>query len=231
MSDVKPEPKSEVIEDAVVVDEVETVEPVVATPVVESVAAPQQVIYVQTPAAPGKRGNRGGGAAIAVASGIIFATALALVSALAGVLINGRLSFSFLGVPQFYIPVLFFVIAFVILVLLANRANWWAYILGSVAVAVVVYFGTIGLTLLSSGIILMTPQEAAVAYAAQLVSPYVIIATLLAREVSLWTGSLIARRGRRVKVRNTEAREAWEREVAEKKAAHDSGASAASSAN
>jgi len=230
MSDVKPEPKSEDIEDAVVVDEVETVEPATVA-VAEPAPAAQQVIYVQTPAAPGKKGNRGAGAAIAVASGLIFAAALALITAIVSFATTGRFSFAFLVDPQFYIPVLFFVIAFVILVLLANRANWWAYILGSVAVAVVVYFGTIGLGLLSTGIILNTPEEAAARYAAALTNPFIVIAALLAREVSLWTGSVIARRGRKVKVRNAEARAAWEREVAEKRAAHESGASAASAAN
>ena len=228
MSDVKPEPKSEVIEDAVVVDEVETTAPVAAPVADEPAPAPQQVIYVQTPPAPGKKGNRGAGAAIAVASGIIFAAALALVTAIVSFATTQRFSFAFLADPQFYIPVLFFVIAFVILVLLANRANWWAYILGSVVVAVVVYFGTIGLGLLSSGIILNTPEEAAARYAAALTNPFIVIAALLAREVSLWTGSVIARRGRKVKARNAEARTAWEREVAEKRAAHESGASAAS---
>ena len=232
MSDAKPEPTEEVIEDAVVVDDTEAAEPVVVETVeyAEPVAAQpqQQYVYVQTPPAPSKKGNRGVGAAIAVASGLIFTAALALVRVILDLVATGRVSLSFLAVPQFYIPVLFFVIAFVILVLLANRANWWAYILGSVAVAVVVYFGTIGLTLLAGGVIMMTPQEAAAAYALLLVNPGVVVATLLAREVSLWTGSLIARRGRAVKVRNLEARSAWERELAEKRAAHESGAAATS---
>lgn len=231
----KSEPKQEVIEDAVVVDEVapaepaaenvETVEPVV----VETPVAPaQQVIYVQTPAAPIKRGNRGVGAAIAVASTVIFIAVLALITAIVAYATTGRFSFEFLTSAQFYIPALFFVIAFVILVLLANRANWWAYILGSVVVALVVYFGTIALGLLSTGIIMNTPEEAAARYAAELTNPFVVVSALLAREVSLWTGSLIARRGRRLKVRNAEAHEAWQREVAEKRAAHEQNAAAAS---
>lgn len=232
MSDTKPEPKEEVIEDAVVVDETETVEPVVVeeTAPVEADAPAQRVIYVQTPAAPSKKGNRGVGAAIAVASGVIFTAALALVTAIVGLATTRSFSFAFLGDVRFYIPVLFFVIAFVILVLLANRANWWAYILGSVIVAIVVYFGTIGLGLLSTGIITNTPEEAGARYAAELTNPFVVISALIAREVSLWTGSLIARRGRSVKLRNAEAREAWEREVAEKRAAHEQGTYAPSAA-
>ncbi len=205
------EPKSEVIEDAVVVE-------TASTP--ESPAA-AQVVYVQAPTPPRKKGNRGGGAAIAVASGIIFAAALAALSALVGFFASGTFSFTFLAQATFYIPVLLFIIAFVLLVLVANRASWWAYIFGSIVVAVVVYFGTIALGLLSTGIILNTPEEAAARYAAQLTNPFVVIATLLAREVSLWMGALIARRGRKLKASNSVARDTWEREVAEKKAEHE----------
>lgn len=232
MSDAKPEPTEEVIEDAVVVEDTGAAEPVVVETVenVEPVAAPpqQQYVYVQTPPAPSPKGNRGFGALIAVASGVIFAAALALVRIILDLLTIGRVNFGFLAVPQFYIPVLFFVIAFVIVVLLANRANWWAYILGSIVVAVVVYFGTVGLTLLAGGALSMTPEQAAEAYVSLLVSPIIVISALVAREVALWTGSLIARRGRKVKVRNVESRAAWERELAEKRAAHESGAAATS---
>jgi hypothetical protein len=231
MSDKKPEPTEEVIEDAVVVDEVETAEPVEVDEVEEDVyvAPSQQVIYVQTPAAPSRKGNRGVGVAIAVASAVVFIAVLALITSLIGYATSGRFTFNFLADAQFYIPVLFFVVAFVILVLLVNRGAWWAYILGSAFVAIVVYFGSIGLGLLTNGLIAMTPDEAAAAYASQLLNPFIIVAALLAREVSLWTGSIIARRGRKVTVRNAEARDAWEREVAEKRAAYEPGASAASS--
>jgi hypothetical protein len=235
--------KAEVVEDAVIVDdatgtpvEVETVHATATEPVVAStdpastqtaaavaspaVASGPQVVYVQTPPPPKKLGNRGFGVLIAVLSGLLFALLVGLATAALEILVNGESDFGFFARVEFYIPTLFFVIAFVILVLLANRANWWAYILGSVFVAVVVYFGSIGLILLSSGVILNTPAEAAARFSALLVSPVIIIATLLAREVSLWVGSVISRRGRSVKVRNVEARAAYERELAEKRAAN-----------
>lgn len=231
MSDVskKSTPKTEVIEDAVVIEE-ETPETVVEETIVEPAAPAQQVIYVQTPAPPTKKGNRGIGALIAALSGIIFTAALAIVTAIIGAVATGRFSFSFLASATFYLPTLFFVIGFVLLVLLANRANWWAYIFGSILVAVLVYFGTVGALLLSAGVILKTPEEAAALFASGLVNPIVVAAALLAREVSLWTGSIIARRGRSLKVRNAEARAAWEREVAEKRAEYDRAATAASTA-
>ncbi len=245
MSDATPDPtsgrrarttKPEVIEDAVVVDEATGAEPVVASTDTASTETPTavapvasaadassagpQVVYVQAPPLPKKRGNRGFGVLVAVLSGLLFALLLGLSTAALEILFNGQSRFGFVTRVEFYIPVLFFVIAFVILVLLANRANWWAYILGSVFVAVVVYFGSIGLILLSTGVILDTPEEAAGRFSALLVSPIIIIATILAREVSLWLGSLISRRGRSLKVRNAEARAGYERELAERRSAH-----------
>lgn len=245
MSDAtsKRKPKTEVIEDAVVVedDAVDTPAGAPAETAVETVAVEErvepapvpsqpQVVYVQAPAAPVRKGNRGMGALIAVLSGVLFTAILALITAIAGLVTTRRFSFTFLADPQFYIPTLFFVIGFVLLVLLANRANWWAYIFGSILVGLLVYFGSIGLALLANGVIFDTPAEAGARYAAQLGNPFVLVSALLAREVSLWTGSIIARRGRRLKVRNAEAREAWEREVAEKRAEHERAAAAASTA-
>jgi hypothetical protein len=249
MTDVTPESparkpkKNEVIEDAVVVDDVApgpvvVEETVVEEPVVEEPAKAEpivvdsqpQVVYVQTPQAPRKRGNRGVGALIAVGSGVVFAAALALATSTIGFFGTGRFSFGFLATANFYIPTLFFIIGFVLLVLIANRAAWWAYIFGSILVGLIVYFGTIGLGLLSAGVILKTPDEAAAMYAALVTNPFVIVSALLAREVSLWFGSLISRRGRSVRVRNAEARAAHEAELAERRGEGERASAAASNA-
>ncbi len=181
-------------------------------------AAPQQVVYVQAPTPPRKLGNRGIGTLIAMLSALIFVALLAVVTAIILYSSTGRFDFAFLTQTQFYIPMLFFVVAFVILVLLVNRGAWWAYIIGSVLVAVVVYFGTIGLGLLTTGVISNTPSEANGRFIAQLSNPFVIASALLAREVSLWFGALISRRGRSLKERNAVAREAYDRELAERRA-------------
>lgn len=234
--------KTEVIEDAVVIEDATPAEPdvvVVETPesqptyepAVESAPEPApaatapeptgpQVVYVHTPPEPTRRGNRGIGAAIAVASGLIFLAVFVIAVALIGAASGSGSQIDFTN-GTLYLPTLFFILGFVLLVVLANRANWWAYILGSVLVALLVYFGTIGAVMLANGAILGTPEEAAAMFQAGLVNPVVVAAALIAREVSLWTGSLIARRGRRLTVRNAEARTAWEREVAEKKAEYE----------
>jgi len=244
MSDapVSPEPKKprttkpEVIEDAVVVEEPAATaapsEPTKVEPVVidsPSVETPSpQVVYVQTPAPPKKKGNRGIGSVLAIASGIIFAAAFALVvAAIANLSGMGRFTVSFLAQPSFYVPVLFYIIGAVLLVIIVNRAGWAAYVLGSIFVGLVVYFGTVGVLLLGQGVILKTPAEAAALLALGLTNPLVIAAGLVAREVSMWTGALISRRGRSLKARNASAHETWEREVAQKKAEHERTSAAA----
>ncbi|GGK91985.1 hypothetical protein GCM10007382_10190 [Salinibacterium xinjiangense] len=182
------------------------------------VEAPQQVVYVQAPAQPRNRGNRGIGTLIAGLSALIFVALLAVITAIIQYAGSGRFDFGFLSQAQFYIPMLFFVLAFVLLVLLVNRGAWSAYIVGSVLVGLAVYFGTIGLGLLATGVISNTPAEANARFVTQLSNPFVIASALLAREVALWFGALISRRGRSVKARNANARETYERELAERRA-------------
>jgi hypothetical protein len=207
--------------------EVSETEPVVPTDqpddVVTSVPRPQ-VIYVTAPAAPRPEGNRGFGALIALASTVLYVALLALVGALLGLLTEGRFSFDFLSNSLFFAPVLAFLIGFVLLVLIVNRAAWWSYILGSIFVGVFVYFATIGFGMLSTGVILETAEGARELFLRQLASPFVIISALLAREVSMWVGAGIAARGRRVKARYLTARETYDRELAEKRAEHERGA-------
>jgi len=229
-------PDDGIVEDAVIVDEatgeaveVETVhatetEPVVATIDAGAVAteppvAPaQQIVYVRTPEAPKKAGNRGIGSLLAIASAVIYAIAFAVVVVVILGVQFGRSSLTFIAQPEFYVPVLFYVIGLVLLVLILNRAGWAAYVVGSLLVGVFVYFGTIGVLVLGRGIVLMTPVEAAALFNAALRDPFVIAAALVAREVSLWIGALISRRGRRLKVRNAEARAAYDRDLAESRA-------------
>jgi hypothetical protein len=194
--------------------------------VVTSVPKPQ-IIYVTAPAAPRPQGNRGFGALIALLSTLLFVVLLALVRVVAGLIVEGRFSVAFLGAPAFYAPVIAFLIGFVLLALILNRAAWWSYILGSIFVGLFVYFGTIGIGLLGTGIILATPAEAGQLFLDQLTNPFVIVSALLAREVSMWVGAGIAARGRRVKERNIAARENYDRELAEKRAEHERGAATA----
>ena len=218
-------PESELESESTVVEPAPTKTVAVDTTLADP--ASPQVVYTHAPAAPRKRGNRGIGTLIAVLSGLVFAALLAVATAIIGQVTVGRFDFGFLRLAAFYVPVLFFIIGFVLLVLILNRAAWWAYILGSLLLGVFVYFGTVAVGLLGQGIITHTPGEAAAMYGAALRDPFIIASAFIAREVSIWVGAAIAFRGRRVKLRNVEAHSAYERDLAEKRAEHQPGAATA----
>ena len=187
-------------------------EPAVVAPKAEAHAPAPTVVYVTAPLPPKRKGNRLVGAAIALVSSFVYAAVLALVFAIVWASITGGADLGFVGSPNFFIPVVFFVAAMVLLALVLNRAGWWAYVLGSIVVALVVYLGSAGVLLLLNNVVLETRDTAAQMFRLALLNPLVIISALVAREVAMWFGLVISLRGRRVTARNAEARAVFERE-------------------
>jgi len=211
------EPDEEIVVEAdeIVVEEAPTSESPTATATLTDeraespLAGSERVVYVTAPAPPRARSNRLVGALLALAGTVVFAVLYGF--AAAGMIAvrgsGGRTIAEFLTDAIFWIPVLFFTIGFVALVLLVNRAAWWAHVLGSLLVALVTYLGSVGMLLLVTGIVGASPGFAATA-----TNPYVIAAAIVAREVSIWVGLLIARRGQRLTARNRAEREAFDAE-------------------
>jgi hypothetical protein len=185
-------------------------------------AAPVQTVYVTAPVPPRKKGNRGIGSVLAIIAAIVFAAAYLGVAALLILFVRPDGVADAVGAfatgPLFYVPVLAFLVLMVLWALLANRASWWAWVLGSLVIAVLVYFVSIGALLLIAGGFGLTAGEAAETFARLALNPVIIAAALLAREAAVWFGAAIAARGRRVRERNYAAWEAFEREEAEKRA-------------
>ena len=180
----------------------------------------QPPIYIQAPTAPKYKSNRGPGVVIALLSTVIFAVLYAIVAfVLSGI---GSLSISdtaskfteFIVLPIFYVPVIFFFIAFALLVLIVNRGGWWAYVLFGFLVAVVVYFSYIGAALLSVQAWNFTPDQAARFISQQWLNPGAIAAAIVAREVPIWAGAWIARNGRAITARNATAKAEYDRVLA-----------------
>ncbi|MGO4592879.1 hypothetical protein AB4Z18_03560 [Leifsonia sp. 2TAF2] len=188
---------------------------------------PQPVapIYLQRPEPPKKKSNRGVGILIALVGTIAFAVLWA-----AAVLIVGSLltpSDEFLpALQQFFTggvafglrgwaPILAFFIGMVVLIQILNRARWWAYILGGLFVAVFVYFVYIGANLIDAEYWRRTPDEFAVLLRSAWVNPFAVLAGVIAREISIWTGAWLAARGRKLKARNAEAQADYEQQVAD----------------
>jgi hypothetical protein len=229
---VAPEPAAETVTVVpVIVENVPTAasdsEPVIATTDPAAVeterphetAAPAQTVFVTAPTEPVHRGNRGFGFLIVIIATIIFAALYGVIIAIIEYVRNGTADLDFLTSIDFYVPVAFFFVGFLIVALIANRAGWWAHVIGSLLIALFIYFGTVGVGLIRGGVIMQTPNDASRLFSEALLNPYVIAAALLGREVSLWFGAAISARGRRVKAKNIEARETFERETAESRAA------------
>ena len=196
------------------------VQPVVGQPekveVVDPLAPPapvREVIVVDAPVAPRKKGNRGVGIALALGASVVYAALLVAAAIALSLVVGGGTAF--VTDPQFYFPVLFFFLGLVLVTLVLNRAGWWSHIIGSVIVGLITWLGTASLVLVANGMFSMNQGEANAVFWAAAFSPSVIIAALLAREVAIWTGAILARRGRSLRVRNAEAHEAYEREQAE----------------
>lgn len=186
-------------------------------------AAPVQTVYVTAPVAPKKKGNRGFGALFALLALVTFAVLFAGVIAIAMLIFPPQNAFGdafagFLGSIAFWVPLTVFLVLFLLMVLIVNRAGWSVWVLGSFLIAVLVYFGSIGGNLLTSNIFQMTPEQAADGFRQLAGSAPVIIAAVLAREVTIWFGAAIASRGRKVKMRNLESQAAFEREIADSRA-------------
>ncbi|WP_104165798.1 hypothetical protein [Cryobacterium sp. N22] len=181
----------------------------------------QSPVYVTAPTPPKTLGNRAAGILIGLIATAVFAVVYAVIAffisaANAASVADATSRFTdFLVLPVFYVPVIFFFLAFALLVAVLNRAGWWAYVLGGFLVAVVVYFSYIGGALLAVQAWNLTPAEAARFVSTQWLNPGAIAAAIVAREVPIWFGAWIARRGRSITAKNIAAKAEYERQLAE----------------
>ncbi|UFS59301.1 hypothetical protein [Subtercola endophyticus] len=176
------------------------------------------VVPVLTP--PKKRGNRGIGILISLVGTVIYAVLFAVVAAviLAFNVPASRLGGvvgDFVSSPAYYVPVIFFAIALILVVLIVNRAGWWAYVLGGFLVAVVVYGAAILGALLAVQAWNFSSADLTTFIRSLVMDPLTLAAAIVAREVPIWIGAWIASRGRKLKAKNAADREEYERKLAE----------------
>jgi hypothetical protein len=178
-----------------------------------------QAVYVQAPPAPRTRGNRGFGVLVGLLATVLFALLYAGISYLVILAQNtpseaARVFGQFAAQPVYWIPVLFFFIAFALLALALNRGAWWTWAVFGLLVGVIVYLSYIGGSLLTVAAWQFSPAEAADFVGQRWLDPFAIIAFIVARELPIWFGGWIAARGRTVAERNRVAREEYERQLA-----------------
>ncbi|NQX15248.1 hypothetical protein [Rathayibacter sp. VKM Ac-2857] len=159
-----------------------------------------------------RKGNRLAGLAIALLTTAVFA-ALYLVALTATRLLIDAVEGDPVTVALeqgptavFLLPVVAFFVGLALIVLAVNRAGWWAYVLGGFFVALLAgAAAVVGAWSAVGGFAVPQDRAAVVDF---LRDPATLIAVaaaaVLAREVSVWGGSLIAGRARGVKRRNAE---------------------------
>jgi hypothetical protein len=179
-----------------------------------------QTVYVQAPAPPKSRGNRGFGVLVALIGTVLFALLYAGVAYLlitmygAGRTEGVQVFTEFLVRPVFWVPIVAFFIGFALLAAIVNRGAWWYYAVFSLIIAVLVYFSYLGGALLTVEAWTLTVGAAGEFIAQRWLDPFAIAAFIIAREIPIWLGGWIAARGRTVAERNRLALEAYDRELA-----------------
>lgn len=222
-----PEPTPQNVPEASV-DDVTTAEPRSSAANVASVPSsaagePAQptVVFVTAPQPPKKRGARGVGALVAVFSTGVFAAVYAALVAVIAISVRGvslQEVVSSLSAAAYWLPVIVFFLSYLLLVVIVNRAGWWAHVLGGFIVAIVVWVGFVGAAIIAAGAIGGSAAEVSAIVLQQLTNPLGFAAAIAAREVPIWVGGIVSRRGRTARARNVEARASYERELAEHRA-------------
>ncbi len=210
---VAPAPVAEtaIIEPAVVVSAA------VAPAVVAAYAGPQP-IFVQAPEAPRPRGNRAAAGAIgllaALSFGVLYLAVWIGLGLLGGSVTGETVGTDTLAALQtwlFWVPVTVFFIAFWLLGAIINRGRWGAWVIFGLLVGVAAYFGDILGTLFQAPFWMLTASQGAELVERQLLSPLAIAAFVIGRELTIWFGAWVARRGARVTELNVEAQREYER--------------------
>jgi len=197
-----------------------TAEPTVAQLATAEPTSPVQptVVFVTAPQPPKNRGARGVGALVALLGAGLFAAAYALLIAAIAAPAGLVSALQFLSSVAFYLPVIIFFLSYLLLIVIVNRAGWWAHVLGGFAVAVIVWVGFVGAAIIAAGVLGGSSAEVGAVVLQQLANPLGFAAAIAAREVPIWVGGLVAKRGRTAHTRNVEANAAYAQEVADHRA-------------
>lgn len=198
-----------------------TAETAPVDPAVATQPAQPTVVFVQAPQPPKKRGARGVGALVALLGAGLFAAAYAVLVLLIA-LVGSRSGFApalqFLSSVTFWVPVIVFFLSYLLLIVVVNRAGWWAHVLGGFIVALLVWVGFVGSAIIAAGALGGTASAVGAVVLQQLTNPLGFAAAIAAREVPIWVGGLVAKRGRTARAHNAAARRTYEQELAEHRA-------------
>jgi hypothetical protein len=177
-----------------------------------------QPIFVQAPEAPRPRGNRGAAGAIGLLAALCFAV-LYLAATLGLRLLTGDLQVSGLANAALgalatwglWVPTVAFYLGFWFLGALINRGRWGHWVVWGLVVGVIAWGGHLLGALFAAPFWMLTAREGVDLLGDNVLAPLAIVAFVLGRELTIWFGAWVARRGRRVTELNDEAQREYER--------------------
>ena len=177
-----------------------------------------QPIFVQAPEAPRPRGNRAAAGAIGLLAALSFGVlslavwvGLGLIDGSVTVGSIGTALLAALGTWALWVPVVVFFVAFWLLGAIINRGRWAAWVIFGLIVGVAAYGGHLLGQLFQAPFWNLTAAESAELVEGQLLAPLAIAAFIIGRELTIWFGSWVAARGKRMTELNVEARREYER--------------------
>ena len=177
-----------------------------------------QPIFVQAPEAPRPRGNRAAAGAIGLLAALSFGVlylavwvGLGLIDGSVTVGSIGTALLAALGTWALWVPVVVFFVAFWLLGVIINRGRWAAWVIFGLIVGVAAYGGHLLGQLFQAPFWNLTAAEGAELVEGQLLAPLAIAAFIIGRELTIWFGSWVAARGKRMTELNVEARREYER--------------------
>lgn len=188
------------------------------------------IVLVEEPMPPRRKGARGVGFAVTLLATLIFAIVFAAAYFAVGYLFDS--AFDVMETletlwlrPSYLLPVVIFFLAYWIITLIVNRAGWWAHVLGAFIVALLVYAAHIGGAFMEeqggwasyTALPGIDPQ----ALGQLLLAPLSVLAFVVAREVPIWVGGIVSRRGRKAREHNRQALDDFNAENAERMAAYE----------
>lgn len=179
---------------------------------------PPAPIYIQAPMPPKAKGNRWFGALIGLLGALIFGVVYAGIVFLW--LFLSESSSAVVGAAEYFsttwfvLPIIGFYLGFLLLAAVVNRGAWPGYVIGGFGVGLIAWLTLLGGALINQAW-LLRPAEVSGFLADTVLSPQAIIVFIAAREVTIWVGAIVARRGAKVTIQNTEAKADYERRLAE----------------
>ncbi|MDF2991287.1 MAG: ABC-type transport system [Microbacterium sp.] len=177
-----------------------------------------QPIFVQAPEAPRPRGNRGAAGAIGLLAALSFAV-LYLAATLGLRLLTREIDVA--GLPDaalgvlstwgLWVPTVAFFLGFWFLGAIINRGRWGHWVVWGLIVGVIAWGGHLLGALFAAPFWMLTARQGIDLLGENVLAPLAIVAFVLGRELTIWFGAWVARRGRRVTELNDEAQREYER--------------------